>query len=104
MGFDFVRSFEEGFRRTDVYATSWGAVLTTSDADDGKRIIDKYGDWMPERRMAMANHDAIFMYALPADRNIEVSDAVISGPQSVVSSEAENRLHGHKAVMALTMS
>ena len=39
----------------------------------------------------------------PADPNIEVADAVIDGPHSVVYDEAENRLHAQKAVMALTM-
>ncbi len=39
----------------------------------------------------------------PADRNIEVTDGVMDGPNSVVYDEAENRLHAQKAVMALTM-
>ena len=47
--------------------------------------------------------DAIYMHPLPADRGIEVADAVIDGPHSVVYDEAENRLHAQKAVMALTM-
>jgi N-acetylornithine carbamoyltransferase len=51
----------------------------------------------------MAKEDAIYMHPLPADRNIEVADAVIDGPHSVVYDEAENRLHAQKAVMALTM-
>ena len=54
--------------------------------------------------MAMAKEDAIYMHPLPADRNIEVTDGVLDGPQSVVFDEAENRLHVQKAVMALTMS
>ena len=53
--------------------------------------------------MATANKDAIYMHCLPADRNIEVTDGVIEGPQSVVYDEAENRLHVQKAAMALTM-
>jgi ornithine carbamoyltransferase len=31
-------------------------------------------------------------------------DEVIDGPQSAVFDQAENRLHGQKAAMALTMS
>ena len=53
--------------------------------------------------MALANPNAIYMHCLPADRNIEVTDGVIDGPQSVVYDEAENRLHIQKALMALTM-
>jgi len=67
--------------------------------------VNKYKSWMTdERHMALANEDAVFMHPLPADRNVEVTDAVIDGPQSIVYDQAENRLHGQKAVMALTMS
>ncbi len=52
----------------------------------------------------LAKEDAIYMHPLPADRNIEVTDAVIDGRNSVVYDEAENRLHAQKAVMALTMA
>jgi N-acetylornithine carbamoyltransferase len=56
-----------------------------------------------ERRMTLAKRDAIDMHGLPADRNNEVTDAVLDGPRSRVFPEAENRLHPCKAVMALTM-
>ena len=52
---------------------------------------------------ALAKPNALYMHCLPADRNIEVTDGVIDGPNSVVYDEAENRLHAQKAVMALTM-
>src|SRR5207249_3429780 len=106
VAFDVIEDFEEGIRDTDVvYAKSWGALLTTEDEAEGGAIIDQYKDWIAdERRMAMADQDAVYMHPLPADRNIEVADAVIDGPQSVVYDQAENRLHGQKAVLALTMS
>jgi N-acetylornithine carbamoyltransferase len=101
-----VDGFDEGMKGADVvYAKSWGALLTTTDEEEGARIIGTYGDWITDaRRMALANDDAVFMHPLPADRNVEVTDEVIDGPQSVVYDEAENRLHAQKAVMALTMS
>ena len=87
-----------------IYAKSWGAMVHTPDPDEGAKIIKKYESWITdERRMALAKGDAIYMHPLPADRNIEVMDAVIDGAQSVVYDEAENRLHVQKAVMALTM-
>jgi N-acetylornithine carbamoyltransferase len=104
-GFDVVGSMEEGFKDADiVYAKSWGPLLTTNDADEGKQIQDRYQDWITdERKMGLAKEDAIYMHPLPADRNIEVTNGVMDGPHSVVYDEAENRLHAQKAVMALTM-
>ena len=103
--FELLEDFDEGFRGTDVvYAKSWGAMVTTTDEAEDTRLINKYESWMTdERHMALANEDAVFMHPLPADRNVEVTDAVIDGPHSIVYDQAENRLHGQKAVMALTM-
>jgi N-acetylornithine carbamoyltransferase len=104
-GFEVVEDMEAACQDADiVYAKSWGPLLTTQDPDEGKKIQDKYKSWITdEKKMALAKDDAIYMHPLPADREIEVSDAVLDGPQSVVIDEAENRLHAQKAVMALTM-
>jgi ornithine carbamoyltransferase len=53
--------------------------------------------------MKLAHRSAIFMHCLPADRNFEVTSAVMDGPQSAVFDQAENRLHAQKAIMALIM-
>lgn len=106
VGFDVTDDMDEAFKDADiVYPKSWGPLVTTGADDDRKAIIDKYDSWITdERRMDLANDDCIYMHCLPADRNIEVTDAVIDGPNSVVYDEAENRMHAQKAVMALTMS
>jgi N-acetylornithine carbamoyltransferase len=103
--FEILDDMDAGFRDADiVYPKSWGCLLTTQDPEESARIGRQYQDWIAdERRMALAKEDAIYMHCLPADRNIEVTDAVIDGPQSAVYDEAENRLHVQKAVMALTM-
>jgi len=104
-GFEVMDDFRAGIRGTDVvYAKSWGALLTSEDEAEGAKIISKYEDWITDERCMATAPDAIYMHPLPADRNVEVTDAVIDGPQSVVFDQAENRLHGQKAVMALTMS
>jgi ornithine carbamoyltransferase len=36
---------------------------------------------------------------MPVRRNIEVSDEVLDGPQSLVYEQAENRLHSQKALL-----
>jgi N-acetylornithine carbamoyltransferase len=106
VGFDMVESMEEGCKDVDVvYAKSWGPLLTTQDSDEGKAMQDKYKDWITDDHiMGLANDDAIFMHPLPADRDIEVTNAVLDGPSSAVFDQAENRLHAQKAVMALTMA
>jgi N-acetylornithine carbamoyltransferase len=102
--FEILEDFEAGMKGADVvYAKSWGSMLTTSDLEESARISTQYQDWITDDRLASLAPEAIFMHPLPADRNIEVTDAVIDGPQSVVFDEAENRLHVQKAVMALTM-
>jgi N-acetylornithine carbamoyltransferase len=104
-GFEVLEDFDSGFNGADVvYAKSWGAMLTTTDESESAAIGARYRDWITdERRMALAAPDAIYMHPLPADRNVEVTDAVIDGPHSAVYDQAENRLHVQKAVMALTM-
>lgn len=104
--FEVVHSMEEGFKDADVvYAKSWGPLVTTSDPDEIKKVTNQFESWITdERKMALAKEDAIYMHPLPADRNIEVTDGVLDGPQSVVFDQAENRLHAQKAVMALTMA
>jgi N-acetylornithine carbamoyltransferase len=105
VGFEVMDDFDSGVRDSNViYAKSWGALLTTQDEAEGAAIIDKYKDWIAdERRIDLAADDAIYMHPLPADRGVEVANEVIDGPHSVVYDQAENRLHGQKAVMALTM-
>ena len=96
---------DEAFKDADmVYPKSWGPLVTTTAKEDGKALIEKYRSWITDqRRMNLAKEDCIYMHCLPADRNLEVTDEVIDGPNSVVYDEAENRLHAQKAVMALTM-
>ena len=70
--------------------------------------------------MAKAGPQAVFMHCLPAYHDhktaigkemgekfgraeMEVTDEVFEGPQSVVFQEAENRMHTIKAVMAATL-
>lgn len=103
--FELLETFEDGIRGADVvYAKSWGAFMTTADLGESSAIGAGYKDWIvDEDRMALADPEGIYMHPLPADRNVEVSDAVIDGSHSAVYDQAENRLHVQKAVMALTM-
>jgi len=103
--FEILDDFDAGFKGANiVYPKSWGSWLTTEDNDESAAIGKKYTDWITDdQRMSLTADNAAYMHCLPADRNIEVTDSVIDGHQSVVYDEAENRLHVQKAAMALTM-
>jgi len=84
-----------------------GANLVTTDVwtsmgyeKENEERLTAFSEWIvDERKMEVANPDALFMHCLPAHRGEEVSKEVIDGPQSVVWQEAENRLHVQKALM-----
>ena len=68
--------------------------------DEGTRREDFKPFQVNEELLAAAAGDAIVMHCLPAWRGMEITEAVIDGPQSAVFDEAENRLHAQKAILA----
>jgi ornithine carbamoyltransferase len=116
--FEIVDRMDAAFQDADVvYPKSWGvydlmlarqAAKTKEEIADNQRAClaknTEFKNWIcDERRMKLANKQAVYMHCLPADRGGEVTDAVIDGPRSIVFQEAENRLHTAKAIMACTM-
>ncbi len=84
-----------------------GATVVTTDTwismgqeeEKAQRLKDFDGYIVDDALMALANPYAIFLHCLPAYREVEVSESVLEGPQSVIFQEAENRLHGQKGLM-----
>ena len=75
-------------------------VWVSMGQEGGSQQQDLAAYQVNEEVMKQAAGDAIFMHCLPAKRGLEVSAAVIDGPQSAVLDEAENRLHAQKAILA----
>jgi ornithine carbamoyltransferase len=84
-----------------VYTDVWASMGQESEAAERSRIFAPYQ--VNEALMAKAREDAVFLHCLPAKRGLEVTDAVIESPQSVVFDEAENRLHAQKALLVLLL-
>jgi ornithine carbamoyltransferase len=85
-------------RGADCVVTDTWVSMGQSDAQRRKKLLGPYA--VDAKLMSKAAKSAIFMHCLPAYRGHEVTDEVLSGPQSVVFDEAENRLHAQKAILA----
>jgi ornithine carbamoyltransferase len=115
--FTITHDFESAFKGAHVvYPKAWAATpifkppVGKDDIKETKAIFDKYKNWkMTSEIMDTADHDAIYLHCLPADRGYEVNNDVMDrtdvkyGWKSAIFEEAENRLHAQKAVMSLIM-
>ena len=82
---------------TDVF------VSMGQEAETAKRMIDFKDFCVDSKVMANAAKDAIFMHCLPAHRGVEVMSEVIDGAQSRVVTQAHNRMHAARGLLAHLM-
>ncbi|MGI6450456.1 MAG: ornithine carbamoyltransferase [Desulfitobacteriia bacterium] len=84
-----------------LYTDVWASMGQEGESEVRKKAFAGYQ--INRELLKLAQPEAIVLHCLPAHRGEEITAEVIEGPQSVVFEEAENRLHAHKAVMALVM-
>ncbi len=82
-----------------VYTDTWIAYDKPEEkaaAEDIRKIFLPY-----QVNNGLLKHapNAIVMHCLPAYRGNEITDEVMSGPQSVIYDQAENRLHVEKGIL-----
>ena len=111
---------DEAVKGADVIYTDVWVSMGEPDSVWEQRINALMPYQVNQAVMDKAGEQAIFMHCLPAFHDlktkigaevsqkfgideIEVTDEVFEGPQSVVFDEAENRMHTIKAVMAATL-
>jgi len=69
-----------------------------AEADDRMPIFRAYQ--ISEQLLSLAEPNAIVLHCLPAHRGEEITDDVMSGSQSRIWDQAENRMHAQKALLA----
>jgi ornithine carbamoyltransferase len=81
-----------------VYTDVWASMGQESQRETRRRDFADYQ--VNAELLSHAQKGAVFMHCLPAHRGEEVTDEVIDGPQSIVVTQAANRLHAQKGILA----
>jgi ornithine carbamoyltransferase len=84
-----------------IYTDTW--VSMGQEAEKARRVKDFAGFQVDEKLLAAAPKHAVVLHCLPAYRGLEISDAAMEGPQSLVFPQAENRLHFQKGLLLVLM-
>jgi ornithine carbamoyltransferase len=85
-----------------VYTDTWTSMGQEDEAEERRRVFAPYQ--VNDDLMSLARPGALFMHCLPAHRGEEVTSEVFESNASVVFDQAENRLHGQKALLLMLLS
>lgn len=112
---DFVITHPEDYELSEEFTR--GAVITHNqnealkDADfvyvknwstykDYGKIYESDPKWMLTNKKLELTNNARIMHCLPVRRNVELSDEVLDGPNSIITQEAGNRVWAAQAVLS----
>ena len=112
---DFVITHPEGYELAEAYTK--GATIThhqdeaLKDADfvyvknwssyqDYGKVLCTDANWMLNNAKLAVSNNAKVMHCLPVRRNVELSDEILDGPNSLVTKEASNRVWAAQAVLS----
>ena len=88
----------EAVKNADCVMTDkWVSMNDKVDKKKKKQILKNYQ--VNKKTMKLAKSDAIFMHCLPVGRGEEATDEVVDGKQSVVWTQALNRVHAQKSII-----
>ena len=112
---DFVITHPEDYELEEAFTK--GAVITQNQAEalkdadfvyvknwstfnDYGRIYCNDPEWMLTNKKLQLTNNARVMHCLPVRRNVELSDEILDGPNSIVTQEAANRVWAAQAVLS----
>ncbi len=86
---------DEALKGADfVYVKNW------STFNDYGKIYESDPGWMlTNKKLELTNHAKV-MHCLPVRRNVELSDEILDGPNSIITQEAGNRVWAAQAVLS----
>jgi N-acetylornithine carbamoyltransferase len=82
---EIVHDFNKAVKDANIiYAKSWGGLQMGAEEDLAYR--ESFQDWcLVKKHFDVASPDAVFMHALPVERNREAMDEVVDGPMSIIT-------------------
>jgi N-succinyl-L-ornithine transcarbamylase len=94
-GASITHNQDEALKDADyVYVKNW------STYSDYGKIYNNDPEWMLTNQKLAITNNAKVMHCLPVRRNVELSDEVLDGPNSLVVQEASNRVWAAQAVLS----
>jgi ornithine carbamoyltransferase len=81
-----------------IYTDTWTSMGQEDEVIKRETVFPPYQ--VNAKLISEADKDVIVMHCLPAHRNHELTDEVADGQHSVIFSQAHNRLHAQKAILA----
>ena len=101
--FNLLHDPKEGVKDADVVVTAvWNNTVGEEEAE--RRMRDFQGYQLTSQLLKEARPDAMVLHCLPAHRGEEISGAVFEDHADEIFTEAENRLHVQKAVLAILLA
>ena len=85
-----------------IYTDTWTSMGQEKEGELRRGIFAPYQ--VNDELMSLAKPGALFMHCLPAHRGEEVTADVFESDASVVFDQAENRLHGQKALLLMLLA
>lgn len=90
---------DEALKDADyVYVKNW------STYTDYGKIYENDPEWMLTNEKLALTNNAKVMHCLPVRRNVELSDEILDGPNSIATIEAGNRVWAAQAVLATLLT
>src|SRR5450432_1438125 len=94
-GATVVTNQDEALKNADfVYVKNW------SSYSDYGNILCSDENWMLTNSKLVPTNDARVMHCLPVRRNVELSDEILDGPNSIVTQQAGNRVWAAQSVLS----
>ncbi|HSC53563.1 MAG TPA: hypothetical protein VLC98_08090 [Phnomibacter sp.] len=94
-GATITHNLDEALKDADfVYVKNW------STFEDYGRMYCNDKEWMLTNEKLALTNNAKVMHCLPVRRNVELSDEILDGPNSLITEEAGNRVWAAQAVLA----